>query len=44
MMGKAGGILIMEDDKKIRAKMEEWESIRAYDAAIASGNESVPFE
>jgi len=34
----------MEKEKKILAEMEEQESIRAYDAAIASGDEAIPFQ
>ena len=34
----------MEDEKKILAEIEELESIRAYDAAKASGDETIPFE
>jgi hypothetical protein len=34
----------MEDDKKTAADLEELESIRAYDAAKASGDEAIPFE
>ena len=34
----------MEDDKKLLADMEELESIRAYDAAKASGDEAIPFQ
>jgi hypothetical protein len=34
----------MEDDMKFLAEMEELESIRAYDAAKASGDEAIPFQ
>jgi hypothetical protein len=34
----------MEDDKKLLADTEELESIRAYDAAKASGDEAIPFQ
>jgi hypothetical protein len=40
---KIGVVLTMEDYKKILADMEELESIRAYDAAKASGDEAIPF-
>lgn len=34
----------MEDDEKLLAEIEELESIRAYDAAKASGDEAIPFQ
>jgi hypothetical protein len=34
----------MEDDKKLLVELEELESIRAYDAAKASGDEAIPFQ
>ena len=34
----------MKDDKKPLADLEELESIRAYDAAKASGDEAIPFQ
>ena len=34
----------MEHDKKHLADMEELESMRAYDAAKASGDEAIPFQ
>jgi hypothetical protein len=34
----------MEDDRKLLAELEELESIRAYDAAKASGDEAIPFQ
>jgi len=34
----------MEDDEKRLAEIEELESIRAYDAAKASGDEAIPFQ
>jgi hypothetical protein len=37
-------ILSLEDYRKLLAELEELESIRAYDAAKASGDEVVPFE
>jgi hypothetical protein len=40
---KVGVVLAMEDYKKIVADIEELESIRAYDAAKASGDEAIPF-
>jgi hypothetical protein len=41
---KIGVVLSMEDYKKILADIEELESIRAYDAAKASGDEAIPFQ
>ena len=37
-------LLEIEDYHKLLEELEELESIRAYDAAKASGDESVPFE
>jgi hypothetical protein len=34
----------MDDEKKLLADLEELESIRAYDAAKASGDEAIPFQ
>lgn len=34
----------MEDFQKVLEELEELESIRAYDAAKASGDEVIPFE
>jgi hypothetical protein len=41
---KIGVVLSIEDYKKILADIEELESIRAYDAAKASGDEAIPFQ
>ena len=40
---KVGVVLSIEDYKKVLADIEELESIRAYDAAKASGDEAIPF-
>ena len=40
---KVGVVVDMEEYKKMLADLEELESIRAYDAAKASGSESIPF-
>jgi hypothetical protein len=40
---KIGVILPIQEYKKILADLEELESIRAYDAAKASGDEAIPF-
>jgi hypothetical protein len=40
---KVGVVLSMEAYKKIVAEIEELESIRAFDAAMASGDEAIPF-
>jgi hypothetical protein len=40
---KIGVVLSIEAYKKILADIEELESIRAYDAAISSGEEVIPF-
>ncbi len=37
-------LLAMEDYRRLLAELEELESIRAYDAAKASGDEAIPFE
>ncbi len=43
--GKRISVLLNIDDyRKILEQLEELESIRAYDAAQRSGDESVPFE
>ncbi len=36
--------LAIEDYKKLLAEIEELDSIRAYDAAKASGEEPIPFD
>ncbi len=41
---KIGVVIAIEDYKKILADIEELESIRAYDAAKASGDEAIPFQ
>ena len=41
---KVGVVLTMEDYRKVLADIEELESIRAYDAAKASGDEAIPFQ
>jgi hypothetical protein len=41
---KIGVVLSIEDYKKVLADIEELESIRAYDAAKASGDEAIPFQ
>jgi hypothetical protein len=41
---KVGVVLDIEDYKKMVADLEELESIRAYDAAKASGDESISFQ
>ena len=40
---KVGVVVDMEEYKKMLADLEELESIRAYDAAKASGSEAIPF-
>ena len=40
---KIAVVLSIEDYKKILADIEELESIRAFDAAKASGEEAIPF-
>ena len=43
--GKRVGVLIgIKDYQKLLEELEELESIRAYDAAKASGGEAIPFE
>lgn len=37
-------LLDIEDYRRLLEELEELESIRAYDAAIASGDEIIPFE
>jgi hypothetical protein len=39
-----GVVLDIADYRKILEELEELESIRAYDAAKASGDEAIPFE
>ncbi len=41
---RIGVLLDKEDYDKILEDLEELETIRAYDAAKASGDESIPFE
>ncbi len=41
---RIGVLLNIEDYRKLLEELEELESIRAYDAAKASGDEAVPFE
>jgi hypothetical protein len=41
---RVGVLLDIEDYRKLLAELEELESIRAYDAAKASGDEAIPFE
>ena len=41
---KVGVVLAMEGYKKMLADIEELESIRAYDAAKASGDELISFQ
>ena len=41
---RVGVVLSIEDYKKILVDIEELESIRAYDAAKASGDEAIPFQ
>jgi hypothetical protein len=40
---KVGVVLDIEDYRRMVADMEELDSIRAYDAAKASGDEALPF-
>lgn len=43
--GKRTGVIIdMDAYRKILEDLEELESIRAYDAAKTSGDETIPFE
>lgn len=39
-----GVVLDIADYRKLLEELEELESIRAYDAAKASGDEAIPFE
>jgi hypothetical protein len=39
-----GVVLDIADYRKLLEELEELESIRAYDAAKASGDEEIPFE
>ncbi len=41
---RVGVFLDISDYKKLLEELEELESIRAYDAAKASGDEAIPFE
>lgn len=41
---RIGVILDIDNYRKLLEEIEELESIRAYDAAKASGDESIPFE
>lgn len=41
---RVGVLLSFEDYRRLLAELEELESIRAYDAAKASGDEAIPFE
>ena len=41
---RVGVLLNLGDYRKLLAELEELESIRAYDAAKASGDEAIPFE
>jgi hypothetical protein len=41
---KVGVVLPIKEFRRIQQDLEELESIRAYDAAKASGDESVPFQ
>jgi hypothetical protein len=41
---RVGVLLGVEDYHKLLADLEELESIRAYDAAKASGDKAIPFE
>jgi PHD/YefM family antitoxin component YafN of YafNO toxin-antitoxin module len=41
---RIGVLLSLEDYKKLLDELEELESLRAYDAAKASGEEAIPFE
>jgi hypothetical protein len=41
---KIGVVLTIKDYERILADIEELESIRAYDAAKASGDEAIPLE
>jgi hypothetical protein len=41
---RVGVVLDIADYRKLLEELEELESIRAYDAAKASGDKAVPFE
>lgn len=41
---RLGVLLDLEEYRKLLEKLEELESIRAYDAAKASDDEAIPFE
>jgi hypothetical protein len=41
---RIGVLLDIEDYYRLLKELEELESIRAYDAAKASGDEAIPFE
>ena len=41
---RVGVLLHLEDYRKLLEELEELESIRAYDAAKAFGDETIPFE
>ncbi len=41
---RIGVLLDIEDYNRLLAELEELDSIRAYDAAKASGDEAIPFE
>ncbi|MBC7262596.1 MAG: hypothetical protein H5T63_11370 [Chloroflexi bacterium] len=41
---RIGVLLDIEDYHRLLRELEELESIRAYDAAKASGDEAIPFE
>lgn len=40
---RVGVVLTIEDFRKVLADIEELESIRAFDAAKASGDQAIPF-
>ncbi len=41
---RVGVVLDLKDYRRLLEEAEELESIRAYDAAKASGDEAIPFE
>jgi len=41
---RIGVVIDIEDYQRLLQEIEELESIRAYDAAKASGDEAIPFE
>lgn len=41
---RIGVLLSLEDCKKLLDELEDLDSLRAYDAAKASGEEAIPFE